>query len=262
MIGAATFSPRGPDTSVAREDCIATRTSSRLLQEIARLGGIMAHPPPSSLAPPPPRRLTRASLQRATGTAPAATAAASTPTAPPLSVPDIEDAAGPVMTSRKRKIATTAPPHDRAGDVEVKRETEDTTTTLLKTPAARRARKPTRPAVGPVTLAATVAPPTDWEEMYGLVKAMRLSGAARDAAVDTMGCERLADHRASARDQRYQTLVALMLSSQTKDTVNAAAMRRLQAELPAHAPGAVPGLTLANVLAADAEVLVSNILSF
>ena len=46
-----------------------------------------------------------------------------------------------------------------------------------------------------------------------------------------------------------------MLSSQTKDTVNAVAMRRLQAELPAHAAGAAPGLTLANVLAADEAAL-------
>lgn len=169
------------------------------------------------------------------------------------------------MTSRKRKIATAVPPRTRAGgDGMVKQETEDTTatTTLLKTPAVttttpapRRARKPARSTVDPVTQTVTVTPPTDWEEMYELVKAMRLTGAARNAAVDTMGCERLADPGASARDQRYQTLVALMLSSQTKDTANAVAMRRLQTELPAHAPGATPGLTLANVLAADEEAL-------
>lgn len=40
-----------------------------------------------------------------------------------------------------------------------------------------------------------------------------------------------------------------MLSSQTKDTVNAAAMHRLQTELPPHAPGAPAGLTLENVIA-------------
>lgn len=32
--------------------------------------------------------------------------------------------------------------------------------------------------------------------------------------------------------RRFQTLISLMLSSQTKDTVNAVAMKRLQTELP------------------------------
>lgn len=48
-----------------------------------------------------------------------------------------------------------------------------------------------------------------------------------------------------AQDKRFQTLIALMLSSQTKDTTNAIAMRRLQTELP-H-----PGLTLENILTVD-----------
>ncbi|KAF1815252.1 DNA glycosylase, partial [Eremomyces bilateralis CBS 781.70] len=52
------------------------------------------------------------------------------------------------------------------------------------------------------------------------------------APVDTMGCATLADPTASARDQRFQTLVALMLSSQTKDVVTAAAMGRLREEVP------------------------------
>lgn len=44
------------------------------------------------------------------------------------------------------------------------------------------------------------------------------------------------------QDKRFQTLIALMLSSQTKDTTNAIAMHRLQTELPS------PGLTLENIL--------------
>ena len=47
------------------------------------------------------------------------------------------------------------------------------------------------------------------------------------------------------QDKRFQTLIALMLSSQTKDTTNAIAMRRLQTELPS------PGLTLENILAVE-----------
>ncbi|KAL2159665.1 hypothetical protein VTH06DRAFT_2234 [Thermothelomyces fergusii] len=114
-----------------------------------------------------------------------------------------------------------------------------------------RVRKPARRTTDAATGAVTVEPPSDWEEMYELVRQMRVGGAAANAAVDTMGCERLADPEASPRERRFHTLVALMLSSQTRDEVNAEAMARLRAELPPHAPGARPGLTLENVLAAD-----------
>jgi len=49
----------------------------------------------------------------------------------------------------------------------------------------------------------------------------------KDAAVDSMGCERCADPAASPRDKRFQTLVSLMLSSQTKDPITFAATSRL-----------------------------------
>lgn len=74
-----------------------------------------------------------------------------------------------------------------------------------------------------------VEPPANWEEVYALTKQMR---AAHVAPVDTMGCESLADVTRPPRDQRFQTLVALMLSSQTKDTVTAVAMKNLQENLP------------------------------
>lgn len=70
-----------------------------------------------------------------------------------------------------------------------------------------------------------------------------------------MGCERLAAPNASAKDRRFHTLVALMLSSQTKDTVNAEAMRRLQTEMPAALEGGEKGLTLENMLAVDEGLL-------
>jgi endonuclease-3 len=92
--------------------------------------------------------------------------------------------------------------------------------------------------------------------MYNAVKKMRSpGGVAHGAAVDTMGCERLADKNASPKDQRFHTLIALMLSSQTKDTVNAVAMQRLKTELPPYKPGAAGGLNLENVLAVDANIL-------
>lgn len=92
--------------------------------------------------------------------------------------------------------------------------------------------------------------------MYMVVQEMRApGGAAHGAAVDTMGCERLADVDASPRDQRFHTLIALMLSSQTKDTVNAVAMQRLKTELPPYEKGAPKGLNLENILAVEPQKL-------
>lgn len=75
----------------------------------------------------------------------------------------------------------------------------------------------------------TVEAPTNWEAVYDITAAMRKRVLA---PVDTMGCENLAEDHRSPRDRRLQTLVALMLSSQTKDTVTAAAMMSLQTHLP------------------------------
>lgn len=119
----------------------------------------------------------------------------------------------------------------------------------------RTARKPARKTTDAFTGEVRVEPPSDWEEVYNLVKEMRISGPAANAAVDTMGCERLASNNASVRDRRFHTLVALMLSSQTKDTVNAEAMLRLKKELPPHTEGAEPGLNLENMLAVEPAVL-------
>jgi endonuclease-3 len=74
-----------------------------------------------------------------------------------------------------------------------------------------------------------VEPPPGWEDMYALTRQMRNENVA---PVDTMGCESLADVQRSPRDQRFQTLVALMLSSQTKDTVTSVAIKRMQDNMP------------------------------
>lgn len=205
----------------------------------------------------PLRRITRASLARF----------AYTESKTKITTPDIEDiipSAVPASTvaasspaSRKRK-RTTVLSTSLANGRGVKIEAEHLETTLLESipsPSPRRARKPARKTHDPATGAETVAAPSDWQELYDAAKEMRLTGAATNAAVDTMGCERLALPTASPRDQRFHTLVALMLSSQTKDTTNAAAMRRLQTELPPHEDGAPPGLNLENMLAVAPERL-------
>ncbi|KAH9866256.1 hypothetical protein J1614_008822, partial [Plenodomus biglobosus] len=90
-----------------------------------------------------------------------------------------------------------------------------------------------------------IEPPTNWEEIYALTREMRNENLA---PVDTMGCESLAEKNRSPRDRRFQTLIALMLSSQTKDTVNAVAMRNMQEGMPG-------GLNLESVLALEPSAL-------
>ncbi|KAI1408499.1 putative DNA repair protein NTG1 [Hypoxylon sp. FL1857] len=202
----------------------------------------------------PPRRITRSSLARFRyGDDGSSTKENSTP--PPTT--DIEDAIPSLAAARKRKRTTTLVETASASSprrtIKIKKEEEIET---KEAAAPRRQRKPARKTVDANTGDAKVTAPSDWEEMYDAVKAMRSpGGVASNAAVDTMGCERLAETSANPRDQRFQTLIALMLSSQTKDTTNAIAMKRLQTELPPHAPGAPVGLNLENVLAVDPELL-------
>lgn len=124
---------------------------------------------------------------------------------------------------KKRKRGQDAP-------VIIKNETTETSLTTLssatKPKKARRtpAKKNTSPD-GTVT----IQPPSNWEEIYALTREMRNENLA---PVDTMGCESLAEESRSPRDRRFQTLIALMLSSQTKDTVNAVAMRGMQENMP------------------------------
>jgi endonuclease-3 len=104
----------------------------------------------------------------------------------------------------------------------------------------------------------TIHPPSNWEEIYSIIKKMRANNPT--APVDTMGCEDLFWRTAPPQDKRYHTLTALMLSSQTKDTVTAAAMQRLHTELVPQEPvgdGEVPasGLTVQNILSCDPKHL-------
>ena len=81
-------------------------------------------------------------------------------------------------------------------------------------------------------------PPKNWKEEYDNILTMR---ADRTAPVDSMGCERSHDESAAPPVQRFQCLVSLMLSSQTRDEVNYAAMMRLREH----------GLTVENIINTD-----------
>jgi len=102
----------------------------------------------------------------------------------------------------------------------------------------------------------TYTPPSNWETIYDTVKTFRRANPT--APVDTMGCEDLFWHSAPAPEKRYHTLTALMLSSQTKDTVTAVAMQRLHTELIPNPPrdpttGLIQNssLTIQNIIHAD-----------
>ena len=97
--------------------------------------------------------------------------------------------------------------------------------------------------------------PEGWEKTLETIKRWRADGPP--AAVDTMGCEKIADveddrYRRyltgsvdAGRYRRYLTLTSAMLSSQTKDEINHAAMRRLRAH----------GCTPENILNTDEDAL-------
>ncbi|NXV31272.1 NTH protein, partial [Rissa tridactyla] len=84
--------------------------------------------------------------------------------------------------------------------------------------------------------------PRDWRQQLEHIREMRRS---RDAPVDEMGVERCYDSSAPPQVMRYQVLLSLMLSSQTKDQVTSAAMLRLRQH----------GLTVDSILQMDDATL-------
>ena len=94
-----------------------------------------------------------------------------------------------------------------------------------------------------------VSAPEGWEKTLETIKRWRADGPR--AAVDTMGCEKIADVEGEAdggdeaKYRRYLTLTSAMLSSQTRDEINHAAMARLRAH----------GCTPENILNTDEDAL-------
>ncbi|KAG4433718.1 hypothetical protein IFR05_010799 [Cadophora sp. M221] len=192
-----------------------------------------------------PRRSTRTSLSRFAHNGPVKKQESTKPL-------DIED----VIPSRKRKRdATPRTPTKQSPRKTIKVKTEIEESITFSPAKERKVRKPARKVKNEETGDVEIHPPNDWAEVYAIVKEMRTSGAAQNAAVDTMGCERLAQETVSPKVKRYHTLTALMLSSQTKDTTNFQAMNRLYTELPAYKEGAPVGLNLENILAVDPKLL-------
>ncbi|XP_059141649.1 endonuclease III-like protein 1 [Physella acuta] len=84
--------------------------------------------------------------------------------------------------------------------------------------------------------------PSLWQKQYSNIVEMR---KLRDAPVDVMGCDVISDKNADPKTYRYQVLLSLMLSSQTKDQVTSAAMSRLREH----------GCNLNNILSTSDELL-------
>lgn len=138
---------------------------------------------------------------------------------------DMEDMLDPPAAKRRKSKHAAGPPR-RTPEKLIEKPSETK-------PRARAPRKVPARKIKDEDGGYTVAPPSNWETMYDIVKKMREDNPT--APVDTMGCAELYWRASSPRDKRFQTLIALMLSSQTKDTVTAVAMQRLHTELLAPA---------------------------
>lgn len=108
-------------------------------------------------------------------------------------------------------------------------------TKRAKTPSSSSRKKP---KIEPGSL----KPPKDWEKIYSIVEELR---ADKTAPLDSDGAEALPEKHLGDVVFRFQVLIALMLSSQTKDAVVGEAMRALQQH----------GLTVENIAATDVETL-------
>ncbi|XP_076998315.1 endonuclease III-like protein 1 isoform X2 [Tamandua tetradactyla] len=95
---------------------------------------------------------------------------------------------------------------------------------------------------GAEPLEAAAWEPQGWRQQLANIRTMRKE---RNAPVDQLGAEHCYDPSAPPTVQRFQVLLSLMLSSQTKDQVTAGAMQRLRAR----------GLTVDNVLRMDDSTL-------
>ncbi|KAI0728845.1 DNA glycosylase [Fomitopsis betulina] len=95
----------------------------------------------------------------------------------------------------------------------------------IEAPARGSPRKRPRDAQTPRKKASATAPPARWREAYDKIKEMRTTITA---PVDTKGVGAAQIGESVPQNQRFSILVSLMLSSQTKDEVTSAAVRKLR----------------------------------
>lgn len=123
----------------------------------------------------------------------------------------------PSQTPRKKKSPSVTPESTAKG-------------ATMKTPTKRKSSptkspKSTSPRKRIKIEPGSLPPPTGWERTYKLVEELR---SDHSAPVDTDGGEALPEKQHGPIVHRFQILIALMLSSQTKDAVVGDTMRTLQ----------------------------------
>ncbi|KAH8334609.1 hypothetical protein KR059_012207 [Drosophila kikkawai] len=107
----------------------------------------------------------------------------------------------------------------------IKEELETEFKQELKQEILQNIKKEIKPQKEPLLFLGVEAPHPLWQSHLENIRTMR---NRQPAPVDTMGCHRCADPKADPKTQRFQNLVALMLSSQTKDQTTFEAMNRLK----------------------------------
>ena len=134
--------------------------------------------------------------------------------------------------------------------------TRKTKTTTIKTKTKKKTKTKTS-----ASSASVWSEPDGWRDTYELVRELRKD---KTAPCDSAGAEALVlppienenDNEMYAKTRRFQTLVALMLSSQTKDAMVDRAMGNLRAT---DGDDGGDGLTIASIRAIDPKVLNSKI---
>jgi len=160
------------------------------------------------------------------------------PATPASAAVGIEDAVP--ATPRKRTPRRIVTPEEEATLGRVVTPEEGAKKAKRKPPAATKSPRK-RPKIEPGSL----PPPEEgWEDIYNLVEELRKD---RTAPVDHDGAEQLPEKNKGEKVYRFQVLVALMLSSQTKDAVVGMTMRKLQQ--------AGAGLTVENIHSMDPQTL-------
>ncbi|KAL1947185.1 hypothetical protein VTO73DRAFT_14146 [Trametes versicolor] len=115
----------------------------------------------------------------------------------------------------------------RAKSVKVVKVDEELASSSTPEPPKRKrsTAAPRKPKSIPTALETPHPAPACWQETYDTIKRMR---AQIVAPVDTMGCDQAQLKETDPKNQRFSTLVSLMLSSQTKDEVTDAAVTKLR----------------------------------
>ncbi|KAI6125317.1 DNA glycosylase [Pisolithus croceorrhizus] len=128
--------------------------------------------------------------------------------------------------------------------------TKTTRTTTSVTITDTKSRSPRKSKVIPQSLAVPHPAPERWKEAHDAIKEMR---SRVPAPVDTMGCDQVQWKEQDPKNNRFATLISLMLSSQTKDKVTDAAVAKLRTAVGR-------SLSVDAVIAAD-EATISDAIS-